>query len=90
MTFDERWSAVSDGMKLFGWDFFMVDSRTNVMVHASPFHIQEERDRATFAQFASPFIPWVAHHNAELSARTRLSAEKLYDAIVSGNVGMVS
>jgi hypothetical protein len=88
----ERFAAVNDGILRFGWDFFMVDSRPDVAVHACSFHIQEEKDRSTFAQFASPSIPWAAQRNADFSAQAKSSAEKFYDLIVSGDsmVGMIS
>jgi hypothetical protein len=78
----ERFDAVSSGLQQFGFDFFMVDARTDVIVHASPWHIESEKDCNTFCEFASPFIPWEARQTA--GAASTIPADKLYDLIVQG------
>ena len=88
MDLQGRCDAIDAGLRQFGFDFFMVDGRTDVIVHAASWHIENEEDCNTFREFASSFIPWEARQSAGASVTPTVSVEKFYDLIVRGDAEM--
>lgn len=79
----ERLAEVEKGIKEFGWDFFLIDTRVGVPVNAAPFHITNKRDKNCFVDYASSVIPWKASANTAL-ARDVHNANERFMAAVAG------